>query len=701
MNTHGLTAARRVAAPALLALALSACGGGGGADSAAGAAPAPSPVPAPSLSMRLLAGDIGGPGWIDGPAADARFNDPAAIAIDAAGALFVADEGNHVIRRVAVDGTVSTFAGGVGQCGSADGPPDVARFCAPTGLAFDAAGRLYVADRSNALIRRIAADGTVVTVAGTALQRGAVDATGAAARFASPSGLTLDDRGDLLVADAGNATVRRVTPAGVVSTVAGAAGQSGHVDGAGAAARFRQPMALAFGNGTLYVVDSLSHTIRAIDAAGNVTTLIGADEVIGTTDGTFATTRLGLPQALAWVGGASPRLLIGDFYGTIRSADLGTAVVVRVAGELQSPTAARDGPIATAGFDLPRGIAVDASGRVYVADAGYSSSIRRIDAAGVTTFAGRAARFSGADGQGSAAGFRLPQGLAVLPNGDLAVADHGNYTLRRITPAGVVSTISGAAGRFGHVDGPPSSARWRGVFGIVVEPGGGLLVADGISTIRRVDAAGTVATLIGAAAQGGVDGPYADARLNNPRGVALGPDGSLAIADTFNRSLRRAAVGSVTTMAGTAGSPGTTDGAAATARLLTPLATAYDRIGNLWFTDGSAVRRLTPSGIVETVAGSVVVIGSADGVGSAARFGAPSGLAIDDDDNVYVSDSTNSTIRRVTPGGVVTTVVGVAGEAGIRLGASPRLSRPAGLAVLPGRRLAVAMPAGIFVVQLP
>lgn len=699
MNTHGSSAARRVAAPALFALALAACGGGG--DGAAAPAPAPAPVAAPSLSMRLLAGDVGGPGWIDGSAAEARFNQPAAIAFDTAGALFVADEANHVIRRVAVDGTVSTFAGGVGQCGSADGPSDVARFCAPAGLAFDAAGRLYVADRSNAQIRRVAADGTVVTVAGSALQRGAVDASGAAARFDSPSGLALDDRGDLLVADTGNATVRRVTPTGVVSTLAGTAGQFGSVDGAGAAARFRQPLALAFGNGRLYVADSLSHTIRAIDAAGNVTTLIGADQVIGSTDGTFAATRLGLPQSLAWVGGASPRLLIGDFYGTIRSADLGTAVVVRVAGELQSPTEARDGPGSTARFELPRGIAVDAGGDVFVADAGYSSSIRRIDGSGVTTFAGRAARFSGADGQGSAAGFRRPQGLAVLPNGDLAVADHGNYTLRRITPAGVVSTLSGVAGRFGHVDGPSSSARWRGVFGIVVEQDGGLLVADGISTIRRVDPVGTVTTLIGAATLGSVDGPYIDARFNNPRGLTLAPDGSLMITDTFNRSLRRAAAGNVTTVAGAASSPGATDGAAATARLLIPMATAYDRGGNLWFTDGSAVRRLTPGGIVETVAGNSAVVGSADGAGSAARFGSLAGLAIDADDNVYVSDSTNATIRRVTPGGLVTTVVGVAGEPGIRLGTSPRLSQPAGLAVLPGRRLAVAMPAGIFVVQLP
>ncbi len=310
---------------------------------------------------------------------------PAAVALDGAGLVYVADASSNTIRRITPAGIATILAGSSGAAGSADGTGPAARFNQPGGIAVDGSGTLYVADTGNATIRRITAGGAVTTLAGSPSVRGSADGTGASASFSSPTGMAVDAAGTVFVADTFNATIRRVTAAGAVTTVAGAAGQRGEADGAGGAARFNQPSGIAVdGAGNLFVADTFNHTIRRIAPDGTVTTLAGSAGIAGAVDLTGI-------NAL---------------------------------------------------FNQPAGVAAGAAGTVYVADTG-NGTVRRITAAGaVSTLAGTAGIAGLADGTDGNALFNQPRALAVDGAGQVFVADTGNAAIRRITAAGAVTTLA-------------------------------------------------------------------------------------------------------------------------------------------------------------------------------------------------------------------------------------------------------------------
>jgi len=213
--------------------------------------------------VTVIAGQSGVLGIADGAGGAARFNAPRHLAIDSAGALYVCDTGNHSIRKITTAGVVTTLAGLAGVAGTADGPGPLARFSSPNGIAVDAAGAVYVSDTGNRTIRRISAGGEVATLAGSRNNYSYGDGTGIAASFNAVRGLAVDGSGLLYVADGGNNTLRRVTPEGVVTTIAGLGGISGSADGLGTNARFSLPEALAFdAAGNLYVADAGNHTLR-------------------------------------------------------------------------------------------------------------------------------------------------------------------------------------------------------------------------------------------------------------------------------------------------------------------------------------------------------------------------------------------------------------------------------------------------------
>ncbi len=343
---------------------------------------------------------------------------------------------------------VTTLAGSPGEPGSA------ARFYGPAELAVDAAGNVYVADVVNCTVRKITPAGIVSTLAGSPGQEGSTDGTGSAALFNGPRGVAVDAVGNVYVADTDNDTIREITPAGVVTTLAGSPGQSGSTDGTGSAARFDGPNGVAVdAAGNLYVTDLLNYTIRKITPAGVVTTMAGSPGQDGITDGTGSAVR----------------------------------------------------------FDEPVGIAVDAAGNVYVGDA---DSIREITPAGVvTTLAGSGQRGS-ADGIGSAAQFSDPEGLSVDAAGNVYVADLGNETIRKITPAGVVTTLAGSPGQRAGIDGTGSAARFDGPDGVAVDAAGNVYVADGFGeTIREL----SIAAIPG---QAGLTGTSAVAVTANLTGLS-------------------------------------------------------------------------------------------------------------------------------------------------------------------------------------
>ncbi len=195
--------------------------------------------------MTTLAGTAGQSGSADGTGGAARFGSPTGMAVDSAGNVYVADSSAATIRKITPAGVVSTLAGSPGQSGSADGTGGAARFNDPLGVAVDGAGNAYVADTFNDTIRMITPAGVVTTLAGAPGQRGSADGTGSAARFAYPEGVAVDGAGNVYVADSANDTIRMITPAGVVTTLAGSPGQYGSADGTGSAARFVGPEGVA------------------------------------------------------------------------------------------------------------------------------------------------------------------------------------------------------------------------------------------------------------------------------------------------------------------------------------------------------------------------------------------------------------------------------------------------------------------------
>jgi streptogramin lyase len=334
------------------------------------------------------------------------------------------------IGRLAAQDSVSTFAGSALVTGAADGPRTNALFSDPADLAIAPDGTIYVADSANHTIRRIATNGLVSTFAGAAGTNGFANGPGADARFDSPTGLALDTAGNLLVADTGNHTVRRITPTGVVNTLAGFAGESGFSNAVGTNARFNSPLGVCVAsNGTVFVSDSGNHCIRAIAPGGAVSTFAGTPE------------------------------------------DWGAA----------------DGPAALAKFNNPVGLAFDTAGDLFIADAN-NHTIRRVGTNGVvTTFAGEAGVDGFADGDGAAARFTKPAELAFDAGGGLLVADSFNHLVRRVTPAGVVGTLTGGQRADGSADGVNRAARFFNPYGLAVAPGGAVLVTDTYNaTVRRL-----------------------------------------------------------------------------------------------------------------------------------------------------------------------------------------------------------------------
>ena len=325
---------------------------------------------------------------------------------------------------------------------------------------------------------------------------------------------------------------------------------------------------------------------------------------------------------------------------------------VRTLAGLPETPGSTDGTNTTARFNDPAGIAIAADGTIFVAD-NQNHAIRRIGTDGVvTTLAGLPGTPGTADGSGSAARFESPTSLALGPDNALYVSDTGNHTIRRVTLAGVVTTFAGAPGNADYADGSASDARFNQPLGLTVASDGSVFVADsGNHLIRIIATNGTVSVLAGNPETfGSADGTGTNAFFNSPVGLALAADGSLFVSDANNFTLRKVtAAGVVTTIAGAAGQDGATDGPAASARFGKPAELALAPNGTLYIADAAhhTIRRLTPDGVVSTIAGLVGADGAADGANGLARFFNPYGLAIAARGHLVVADTYNQTVREL------------------------------------------------------
>jgi len=638
-------------------------------------------------SAAALAGAEGGRGFFDGTGALVRFSSPSGVAAIGTN-LFVADTANHVIRKVdAATGAVTTLAGSFGISGSADGTGGAARFHSPAGIA--AIGiTLYVCDTGNHTLRKIVStSGVVTTLAGSPGTAGAADNVAGPGNvlFSSPRGIATDLPGTtLFVADTGNHKIRKVVASNGATTTYAGSGVPGADNGVGTAASFSSPEGVASLGSDLYVADTGNHTIRKIapsGAVGDVTTFAGAagnPDFVDNTTGLLA--RFFSPSSLAAIG---TDLYVADTGNRILRKINSTGFVTTLAGGARDAGFA-DGAGAAARFSDPKGIGADGAS-IFVSDT-QNHSIRKTTIGGaVTTVAGNPPQAGTIDGSGSAARFRAPAGAAVIGD-NVFVADTGSHTIRKVTSAGAVTTLAGNPGVSGIQDGSGTGARFTNPQGIAAA-GTNLYVADpGNHAIRKVTSAGAVTTFAGSTTgtRGFVNGTGTAAQFNTPKGIAT--DGSsLFVADAGNHAIRKIdiATGSVTTLAGT----GTAGSANSPAQFNSPEGIAV--IGTSVYvadTGNHAVRKVAnPSGATSTFAGTAGSSGFADGSGTSALFSSPGGIAAVGS-VLYLADTGNHAVRKITTAATVTVFVGTSASATTRDGDALQalLNAPAGITGVQG-----------------
>jgi sugar lactone lactonase YvrE len=609
-----------------------------------------------SPGLYLVAGTTGGRGYADGTGTAARFNNALGIAVDNAGNFFVADSGNHTIRKITPSGVVSTIAGTVGLAGSRDGTIATAQFNRPSAIALDGVGNLYIADAENNTIRKIAPDGLVTTVAGLAGVYGGVDGAGAAARFSGPRGIATDSTGNVYVIEAGNYAIRKITPDGTVTTFAGALEFSGiPVDGVGVAARFYNPNAIAMDkHGNLYVTDKFG--VRKVTPSSAVTTIAGDVNFGGRADGQGTTARFNAPNAIAT--DASGNLYVFDegFMRKVAPTGAVTTIVQRPdLFELETYSQARVGMTATA------------DGHVYVT----ANTIKHVTPAGdVTTVAGDAGNVGGiADGIGAGARFTRPSGIVAASTGTLFLIDELNSTaLREVSLEKVVTTLTA----------PSDVNRYTA---LATDKSGNLYAATaqwmicdcstvfGTNAIIKKPATGPDQVLLGSSAAG------------------MTTDGSGNLFFTYDGAIRKLSPTGTVSVLGEG---------------LMPSGIVTSADGTLFFVDSHSIRKLTAGGAMTTVAGSVDVHGASDGKGTSARFHSPTAITIDPAGNLYVADTGNHTIRKIAVDGTVTTLAGSSGKVGVTTGALPgSLDTPNGLAFVGPNLLFVTTGKSVLRLILP
>lgn len=571
----------------------------------------------------------GGPisGVADGPAADARFNVPLCPRMDSKGNIFVLDAYNHAVRKIAPDGMVSTFAGRRMFAGYADGPGHRARFWHPTWMTIDKDDNLYVTELSNLAVRKISPDGMVTTVVKARNISGHTDFTPFAAEWGPDGRLYMVCYME----------IRRLEPDGTTVRIAGGNGyvrEDNLINGTGDQAWFGIMQGLIIDKqGNLYTRDASYNAIRKITPDGVVT---------------CATSPFGRWMDGPWgVCDVTPagELWVADRYQAF-SRVMPDGSLERHSGPEEG---FKDGDLMHAEFRNPSYITSDRSLNLYVADSG-NNAIRRISTSGqVTTIAGGEAGY--VDGPVGSARFNYPRGLAVAADGTVFVCDVQNNAIRVISPQGVVSTLAG--GRSGWINGPGATAAFDGPSGITLLPNGDLLVADGGNdAIRRVKPDGTVSTY--AATKAYILGGEIGGRFDSVSDVEAAPDGR-AFCAVFLPDIIGCIYPRDQWMANYGGMlfPNNygpmVDGFDTKATFYGPTSVSYAPDGSVYVTDTNyyAIRRITPDKYVHTVAGEVRYFpGFRDGTGFGAGIHSAWGLHVDDAGTVWIADSLNHSIRK-------------------------------------------------------
>jgi len=565
-----------------------------------------------------------------GPALSAALNDAEGVAVDAAGNLFIADAADHRVRKVTIDGNISTVAGdGFPGFRGDGGPASEARLNTPYGVAVDHIGTLYIADLGNNRIRKVTPDGVITTVSGTD-------------SLLAPRNVTVDLSGTLFISEFGGARVRRIRAGGVPEIVAGTGTVGFAGDGGPAsAAQLSHPTGLALdAAGNLYIADSSNHRIRKV-AGGVITTVLGTG-----TPGADLPTQLNLPTSV-----------VVDRSGNLYVSDNGNQRVqqLTIAGTINTlPGSGRD-------------LALDSAGNLFIAS---GPQVMRVPPSlAIQTVAGDGSYpFRGDGGAATSARLNGPVAVALGSSGELFIADQKNSRVRTVSAAGVISTAAG--------DGTAGSATGELSFpsGVAISGSGMVYVSDqNNDRIQQLTAGGDPITLAGTGAPGfnGDSLPATATQLFSPRAITFAGDGAIYFVDAGNTRVRAFHAGGTISTVATIAAGGV----------------AADNSGNVYISDIALHRvvRVDSSGLVAVIAGTGMAgFGGDGGPATSAQLNAPGGLAIDTLGTLYIADTGNHRVRMVGPDSVIATIAGTGapdfgGDGGPALSAA--LSSPGGLAL--------------------
>lgn len=666
--------------------------------------------------------------FADGLASNARFGNPHGLVTDTLGNTYIADFGNHAIRKITSGGTVSTIAGG--QQGYADGALSEARFTNPIAIARDTMGNLYIADQNNHMIRKISKTGMVSTIAGLKApwgdygMSGFVDGNRQTAQFNSPHGITVSKDGrTIMVADLYNHSIRQIniTPSDTTVITLAGNGNPGFADNTiGANAQFNNPTDVVLDDDKVYVVDANNHRIRQILISPTDTTVstlagignghqdggrssaqfTGLNRITQDTEGNLFVSQFGnssirkisfvAPDSLfvstisTYLNTFNPTGIGVDQNGSLLVSEHHSNLIKKISFGIDTTftvfagrehTNYFDGPGVSAAFNQILGLAADSLGNIFVAD-DHNHKIRKIAPTQmVSTFAGSGQGYQ--DGIGVDAMFNHPRGLSIDSLGNLYMGEYSNSVIRKVsTTTDSVTTLVSSTSNY--YDGPDSLAIFYHPRNTAVDALGNVYVADEMNhIIRKITPDGTTTTLAGngtAGSNGTETVSASNARFNYPKAVAIDLEGNILVADGHNQQIRKIVFSNtedtlVTVVAGYHHSGYLVDGAALDAQFNMPNGLAVDSSGNIYVADqsSSTIRKITPAGVVSTFAGKknhshdnyyFGQAGYLDGEASEAMFNYPSDIAIDKNGNLYVADHNNYRIRKITPDGTVSTIMG-------------------------------------------
>jgi uncharacterized protein (TIGR03437 family) len=591
----------------------------------------------------------------------AQLNLPYGVAVDPSGNLYVADLGNNRVRRISADGTITTIAGTGRKASSPDGAaPTDTSLLSPRNVAIDWAGNLYIAEFEGHRVRKLSTDGRIATVAGTGVAGFSGDGDrAAAAQLSYPAGLAFDRNGALYIADSGNNAVRKIYADLTIGTVLGRTSST---------ALFT-PLSLAVDSaGTLYAGDS-TYAVRAFTSAGKWTTFAGTGAPGYSGDGALAirATLTSVGDLACDTGGS---LFIADGVRVRRVDPAGT--IVSVAGDGYVHSVGDGGPVLSAILYQPAAVALDSSGILYIADSG-TQRIRMAATGIVSTLAGTGTPAKGAvtGNAASLVALNTPAGVAVDPAGNVIVADTYNHRILTVDPTHRLRALAGTGtAGFSSEGTPPLQALLRAPRAVCTSRSGDVYIVDTSNhRVLRLSVPGTLQAVAGNGSPGwsGDGGPARLAQLNTPGACAVDTAGRLFIADTANHAIRKVdTAGTISTLTGdgVAGAYGD-DGPAIHARLASPRGVTADDTGNVYIADSDnhRIRLIAPDGVIRTIAGNGLAgLAGDSGLATKAQLNSPQGLCLDGAGNLYFADNGNNRIRRLLldptdPGGVQTSGV--------------------------------------------